>query len=68
MLNYIKNFLVKLLLVPIFALLGCIFLLIFLLHPQFRLFKNNRPWTFTKTRGKVYGEQKAKDKDYEAFY
>ena len=67
--NYFKNFIVKLLLLPVLALLGAVFLLIFLLVPQFKLFKDKekvRPWTFNK-RGQ-HGNQKEKDKEYEAFY
>lgn len=66
MLNYIKNFLAKLCLVPVLALLGGFFLLFFLILPHFKLFKDkDRPWSFNK-RGQ-YGKQK-ENKDYEAFY
>jgi hypothetical protein len=69
MLNYFKNFFAKLLLLPVLALLGGFFLLFFLIIPQFKLFKDKdkvRPWSFNK-RGK-HGDQKEKDKEYEAFY
>ena len=69
MLNYFKNFFAKLLLLPLLALLGAMFLLLFLLVPQFKLFKDKekvRPWSFNK-RGQ-YGNQKEKDKEFEAFY
>jgi hypothetical protein len=52
MVSYLKNFLVKLLLLPVFALLGVLFLLLFLIAPQFKLFrdaKKIRPWSFTKS-------------------
>jgi hypothetical protein len=68
MLNYFKNFLAKLCLVPVLALLGGFFLLFFLILPQFKLFKDKekvRPWSFNK-RGK-HG-RKEEVKDYEAFY
>lgn len=65
MLNYCKNFLAKLLLLPILALLGLAFLLVFLLAPQFRLFKDTKHWK-SQERGN-YGNQK-ENKDYEAFY
>jgi len=64
MLNYLKNFIAKLLLLPILALLGAIFLLFFLVVPQFKLFKEVKHWR-KKHRGN-YGNQK--EKDYEAFY
>ncbi len=65
MVNYLKNFIAKLALVPVLALLGGFFLLFFLILPQFKLFKDKvRPWSFNK-RGK-HGNQK--EKDYEAFY
>jgi hypothetical protein len=68
MLNYSKNFLAKLCLLPVLALLGGFFLLFFLILPQFKLFRDKekvRPWSFTK-RGKHGKEEKSKD--YEAFY
>jgi hypothetical protein len=66
MLNYSKNFLAKLCLVPILALLGAFFLLFFLILPQFKLFKDKvRPWSFNK-RGKHGREEE--NKDYEPFY
>ena len=66
--NYLKNFLAKLCLVPVLSLLGGFFLLFFLILPQFKLFKDKekvRPWSFTK-RGKHDNEEK--NKDYEPFY
>lgn len=67
MINYFKNFIAKLVLVPVLALLGGFFLLFFLILPQFKLIRDDkvRPWSFTKTRG-THGNQK--EKDYEAFY
>jgi hypothetical protein len=68
MANYIKNFIAKLLLLPLLALLGGFFLLFFLVSSQFKLFKDKskvRPWSFTK-RGKYGNEEKGKD--YEPFY
>ena len=62
MLNFFKNFLVKLLLLPFFALLAVILLIVFLLSPEFKLFKDK---TYNK-RGK-YGYEE-KNKDYEPFY
>lgn len=67
MLNYFKNFLAKLALVPVLALLGGFFLLFFLILPQFKLFKDEAKHWRSKERGN-YGDQKEKDKDYEAFY
>ena len=64
MLNYLKNFIAKLLLLPVLALLGAILLLFFLVVPQFKLFKEVEHWR-KKHRGN-YGDQK--EKDYEAFY
>jgi hypothetical protein len=66
MFNYSKNFLAKLCLLPVLSLLGLLFLLVFLLAPQFKLFKDKaRPWSFNK-RGK-HG-RKEEVKDYEPFY
>ena len=69
--NYLKNFLAKLALLPVLALLGGLFLIFFLFVPQFRLFKEKDPkhWrAYTQNiRGK-YGNQKEESKDYEAFY
>ena len=65
MLNYFKNFFAKLLLLPILALLGAMFLLFFLITPHFKLFKDVEHWR-KKYRGN-YGDQK-ENKDYEAFY
>jgi len=39
MVYYLKNFLIKLLLLPIIALMGGFLLLLFLFHPLFRLTK-----------------------------
>jgi hypothetical protein len=64
MLNYFKNFIAKLALLPVLALLGATFLLFFLFIPQFKLFKDVKHWRL-KERGN-YGDQK--EKDYEAFY
>ena len=65
--NYFKNFFVKLLLLPIIALLGLAFMLLFLLAPQFKLFKDEAKHWRSKKRGN-YGNQKEKDKEFEAFY
>jgi hypothetical protein len=68
MLNYSKNFLAKLCLLPVLALLGGFFLLFFLVLPHFKLFKDKekvRPWSFNR-RGN-HG-RKEENKDYEAFY
>jgi len=62
MVNYLKNFLAKLCLLPVLALLGLFFLLFFLVMPQFRLFKDKS----FNARGK-HG-RKEENKDYEAFY
>lgn len=37
--EYLKNFAAKLILVPILAVLGAIFLVLFLVLPQFKLFR-----------------------------
>lgn len=69
MLNYFKNFLIKLILLPILSILGIVFLIFFLLSPQFKIFKDKKtkPWLFfAKSRGNKNGNQK--EKDYEAFY
>lgn len=65
MVYHLKNFIAKLLLLPLLALLGGFFLLFFLILPQVRLFKDpekTRPWSFNK-RGH-YGDQKEKDYDW----
>ncbi len=52
MVSYLKNFLAKLLLLPVIALLGMLIMLLFLLAPQVKLFreaKKSRPWSFTKS-------------------
>ena len=59
MVNYLKNFFIKLLLLPIIALLGGLFLLLFLLHPQFRLI-GKKP--------SIYRREKIPLKDFEPFY
>ena len=41
-LQYLKNFAVKLLLLPVLALLGSVLLLMFLVSPQFKLFREPR--------------------------
>jgi hypothetical protein len=61
MLNYLKNFIAKLALLPVLALLGGFFLLFFLITPYFKLFKEK-----TNKRG-THG-RKEEVKDYEAFY
>ena len=63
MVNYIKNFIAKLLLLPVLALLGILFLLIFLYAPQFKLFKDRkvRPWSFTKGGKDGYTEKEVSD-------
>ncbi len=49
MLNYFKNFFAKLALLPLLALLGGLFLLFFLIVPQFRLFKDKeKSWNKSK--------------------
>lgn len=66
--NYLKNFLAKLCLVPVLALLGGFFLLFFLILPQFKLFKSKekvRPWSFNKRGNHGHKEE---NKDYEPFY
>jgi hypothetical protein len=61
MVNYLKNLIVKLLLLPVLALIGLLFLLVFLLAPQFKLFKDkNRPWSFNN-RGKHGYEEESKN-------
>lgn len=40
MVNYLKNFAIKLLLLPILAVLGCVLLVAFLLLPQFTLIRS----------------------------
>lgn len=71
MLNYLKNFTAKVLLLPILALLGVCLLIFFVVLPQFKLFKDKeiKHWRayYQNTRGK-YGNQKEESKDYEAFY
>ena len=64
MLNYLKNFVAKILLLPILVLLGAIFLFLFVITPQFKLFKEAEHWR-KKNRGN-HGNQK--ETDYEAFY
>lgn len=41
-LQYLKNFAVKLVLLPILAMLGSVLLLVFLVAPQFKLFREPR--------------------------
>lgn len=69
--DYLKNFLAKLALLPVLALLCGLFLIFFLFVPQFRLFKDKDPkhWRFyiQNTRGQ-HGYKKESNKDYEAFY
>jgi len=69
--DYLKNFLAKLALLPVLALLCGLFLIFFLFVPQFRLFKDKDPkhWRFyiQNIRGK-YGNQKEENKDYKTFY
>jgi ACR3 family arsenite efflux pump ArsB len=60
MLNYLKNFLIKLIFFPIIGLIGLLFLLILLFAPKARLISKQT------TRGK-HG-RKEESKDYEAFY
>jgi hypothetical protein len=60
MLNYFKNFLIKLLLLPIIAVLGMLLMLLFLFHPTFKIFQvKSKHWRDQHGR---------KEKDYEAFY
>ena len=67
MVNYLKNFVAKLLLLPLLAVLGAVLLVVFLLLPQFRLFPDkSKTWTFLKHKRGYHGDQK--EKDYEAFY
>lgn len=66
MLNYLKNFIAKLALLPVLTLLGGFFLLLFLLAPQFKVFKDKAVHWGLKKRG-YRGNQENK-KDYEAFY
>lgn len=70
MLNYLKNFIIKLILLPVLSLLGIVFLIFFLLSPQFKIFKDKKtkPWLFFKSKGNKNGNEKEKVKDYEAFY
>jgi len=42
MVNYLKNFFIKLLLLPVIALMGGLFLLVFLFAPHFKLLKDKR--------------------------
>jgi hypothetical protein len=42
MANYLKNFLFKLLLLPVIALLGATMLLVFLFAPHFKLLKTKK--------------------------
>ena len=71
MVNYLKNFVAKLLLLPLLTVMGTVLLAAFLLLPQFRLFPDrNKPKTLTffKRKRGYYGHQKEKDKEFEAFY
>jgi hypothetical protein len=63
MVYHLKNFIAKLLLLPILALLGMLFLLVFLLAPQFKLFREKkvRPWSFTKRGKHGYEEKEVSD-------
>jgi hypothetical protein len=63
MVSYIKNFIAKLLLLPVLALLGMLFLLVFLLAPQFKLFREKkvRPWSFTKGGKDGYQKEEVSD-------
>ena len=64
MVSYVKNFTAKLLLLPLLALLGALFLLVFLLAPQFKLFRDKskvRPWSFTKGGKDGYTEKEVSD-------
>ena len=63
MANYLKNFLLKLLLLPIIVLMGGFLLLLFLFHPSFKLTTQK---VFNQ-RGQ-HGHKKEDNKDYEAFY
>lgn len=62
MVNYLKNFIAKLALVPVLALLGGFFLLFFLVLPQFKLFKDKeiKHWILKK-RGHHGKEKEIKD-------
>jgi hypothetical protein len=44
MVNYLKNFVLKLLLLPILCILGIALLALFLFHPTFRLIKVKTHW------------------------
>jgi hypothetical protein len=64
MVNYIKNFIAKLALLPVLALLGGFLLIFFLVVPQFKLFKDKskvRPWSFTKRGKHGYEEKEVSD-------
>ena len=62
MVNYLKNFVFKLLLLPIISMIGLLLMIVFLFHPSFRLFKLK-----TKHWRDIHG-RKEENKDYEAFY
>jgi lipopolysaccharide export LptBFGC system permease protein LptF len=61
MVDYLKNFLIKLIILPFIALLGGLFLLLFLFHPSFRFVNKKIDDIY---RRKEHG----REKDYEAFY
>jgi hypothetical protein len=64
MVNYIKNFIAKLALLPVLALLGGFLLIFFLVVPQFKLFKDKskvRPWSFTKGGKDGYQKEEVSD-------
>jgi len=60
--NYLKNFLIKLLILPLAALLGAFFLLLFLFAPQFKLLKDVEPSKHWRSK------TIKKDGTYEPFY
>jgi hypothetical protein len=62
MLNYFKNFFIKLLLLPIISMIGILLMLVFLFHPSFKLLQVK-----TKHWRDIHGRKK-ENKDYEAFY
>lgn len=64
MVDYLKNFALKLLLLPVLAILGCVLLAAILLLPQVRLIRDK---STSRSRSTNHG-RKEKSQDYEAFY
>ena len=62
MVNYLKNFVIKLFLLPILIVLGGLLLAAFVVLPQFKLIGQK-----TNSRRIKHG-RKEKSQDYEAFY